>query len=193
MAGRHTLPNGFEKVRPGRAALATCWAVDLVLALSLGSATVIITGLAMSPFNAHHYNRFGLSPIGVMRPWVVAFTISAGAAVAVASMTLGKGGRSMGHAFAELRIDGPGGLRAAVGRRLSRGVLVVAVFGALASWSVVVALLVVLALWLPSLVTQDRRGPFEWVTGLTDYAVAPVENQRVGAMPTIPDEAARQD
>jgi len=51
MACAYTLPNGFEKVRPSRGALATCWVVDLVLAAAFAVPTVIMVGLVMEPYN----------------------------------------------------------------------------------------------------------------------------------------------
>jgi len=65
-------------------------------------------------------------------------------------------------------------------------------YSALAALWVPVAVIALLAAVLAPLLRRDRRGPLEWATGLSDYAVAPVKNRRLGDAPTAPDDSPGQ-
>ena len=168
MVEDHVVPHGFVKAPPSRPAILTCWLVDVVLAGALGFGAVIVSVFLLAPFGPH---RAGGSGLHQLRPWATLVAIGAGVVAATLIMSLGAGGRSAGHALAELRVDGPGGHAAGPGRRLARSALIVATFCALAWWNVIAAAAVVVALWLPTLIRPDRRGPYELASGLVDYAV----------------------
>jgi hypothetical protein len=168
-ASRPALPPGFEKRAPTRSAWATCWAVDLVLAAIFAGGATLVFGLAMAMFA--HEDDDAVGGVARIQPWAATLTVVVGTVVAVCTLALGSGGRSMGHAFAELRADGPGGRPASVSRRLVRALVVVLPFVLLAWWSVFGAAALVALLWSVSWARPDRRGPPEWLSGVRDYSI----------------------
>jgi hypothetical protein len=163
------LPPGFEKRAPTPSAWATCWAVDLVLAAVFAGGATLAVGLAMAMFA--HEDGAAVAGVARIQPWAATVTVATGVLVAVCTLGLGSGGRSMGHAFAELRAEGPDGRPAAPSRRLVRALVLVLPFVLLAWWSVVGAAALTGLLWSVSLARPDRRGPAEWLSGVRDYSV----------------------
>jgi hypothetical protein len=165
--GEHKVPAGFEKRAPARGAWTTCWALDFILAGVSGTTTLFLSGVVLMMF-AHKHEGYAVERL---TPWAATTAVALAAITAVLTLSLGSGGRSVGHAVAELRVDGPGRVIAPSWRRVWRAVLIVVPFVVLAPRSFVAAVALVGLLWAVSAVRTDRRGPYEWASGLTDYSV----------------------
>jgi hypothetical protein len=177
------LPPGFELRPAERGALATCWLVDLGMALIMGLSAAFATAVALSLVAVRPGGPTGH---GELAPWAVVASIGLGCAAAVSCLAFGTGGRSVGHQVAELRVASvlpavPDAFAAEVAmaaagpvRRAVRGAAPVAVFVALAWRSVPLAAAVAVVLWLPSLLRANRRGPYELIAGVADVSLEPM-------------------
>jgi hypothetical protein len=109
-------------------------------------------------------------------------------------MAFGTGGRSMGHAVAELRVGRQVRARrsAVLGRervddlvlvpagplrRAVRAAAPIAVLVSVGHWALALGLAVAVLLWVPSLLRADRRGPYERIAGIADVTLEPLPSQ----------------
>jgi RDD family len=167
MTGTPYVPSSrLERVPPARASVAVAWAVDLVVAGVFFTATAIILVFLLMPWGLEP----GDSPISArLHPWAAWTVAIAGIIAATFATSLGRGQRSPGRQLAEIKTTDLAGGPAPAGRRIVRAavlpVLCVAVLPAGLWISAAIAVL----LLCTCLVTSDRRGLADRVSGLRDY------------------------
>jgi hypothetical protein len=185
------VPAGFEKRPARRGSYAACWLVDGALGLVLGFVTGVLASLVLVPFAVRHHVDGTEAQLST---WAVVVAVGAGCATAVCCMAFGTGGRSMGHAVAELRVgrQARASRSAVLGRervddlvlvpagpvrRAVRAAAPLVVLMAVGHVAVALGLAVAVLLWLPSLLRADRRGPYERIAGVADVTLEPLPAQ----------------
>lgn len=156
----------LEKRPPSRAALVTCWVVDVIVAAvvflgTLVCALFVLSAWALHPGDGPLYARFD--------DWAVWVAVALGFVLGVLAVSVGREGRSPGHSLAEIKTDDLAGHPAGRGRRFVRAAVPFAVALVLfpVSWlASAVAFVLVLA---TCLFGAERRGLAERVAGVRDY------------------------
>jgi hypothetical protein len=187
-ARSEVVPAGFEKRPARRGSYVACWLVDVAFGLVLGFVTWVLVSLALVPFGVRHHLDGTEAELST---WAVALAVGAGCVAAVCCMAFGTGGRSMGHAVAELRIGRQRRVAASAAldrervddlvlvpaspaRRAVRAAAPVVVLLGVGRMTLGLGLVVAVLLWLPSLLRADRRGPYERIAGIADVTLEPL-------------------
>jgi len=167
MAGTPYVPSSrLERVPPARASVAVAWAVDLIVVGVFFTATSLCLLLLLKPWAL----RAGDDAVTArLHPWAGVLIAVGGILAATLATALGKGQRSPGRQLAEIKTTDLAGGPPPAWRRLVRAavlpVLCVAVLPA--GWWLSAAVAVLLL--CTCLVTGDRRGLADRVSGLRDY------------------------
>ncbi len=178
MAGTPYVPSSrLARVPPARASVTVAWAVDVVVAGVFFVATVICLLLLFSGIALRAGNASVLDRVHPTAAWIVAVL---GVLAAAAATGLGRGKRSPGRQLAEIRTSDRAGGPAAGWRRLLRAAVLPTLCVAVAPASLLLSAGVAVALLATCLVTSDRRGLADRLSGLLDYQtdLVPVTDPR---------------
>jgi hypothetical protein len=167
MAGTPYVPSSrLARVPPARASVTVAWAVDVVVAAVFFFCTMVCVLFVLIPWGIEPGDTPVYARLHTWAAWTGAIL---GLLAAAAGTGLGRDKRSPGRQLAEIRTSDLAGGPAAAWRRLLRAAVLPALCLAVAPASLLLSAAVAVALLATCLVTSDRRGLADRLSGLRDY------------------------